>query len=115
MKKLNKVFWISFGVYSIFTVIEALVIERNENNLGFLINMKGYIPLIKYYTLVGLVFFVIAFISMLRNNLRYSKTVSLHNLEMKELKAKLFDLQKNQRSRPQEPSSEGTQAPKTEE
>ncbi len=114
MKKLNKVFWISFGIYSILTVIEALVIERNENNLGFLINMKGYIPLIKYYTLVGLAFFVIALISMLRSNHRYSKAIKDHDLEKKELKAKLLDLQKNQKSLSEDPPQD-TGAPKNEE
>lgn len=112
MKKLNKVFWISFGVYSVFTVVGTMVMERNENNLGFLINMKGYIPLLKYYTLVGLVFFVIALISMLRNTIQLSKAASQHDLEKQELKAKLFDLQKKLKSDTQNPAADEQNAPK---
>ena len=93
MKKLIKVFWISFAVYSAFTFIGTLVIERNQNDLGFLINMKGYIPLMKYFTLVGLVFCAIAFVSWWRTNVRLKKATDSFEMEKKELKASIFDLQ----------------------
>ena len=71
------------------------MIEQNENNLGFLINMKGYISLMKYYTFLGLVFFVVAFFSMWQNRQRNNKKMALLEGEKKELKAAMFDLKKN--------------------
>ena len=94
MKKSMKVFWISFAVYSVLTFIGTLIIEQNENDLGFLINMKGYIPLMKFYTFLGLLFFATAFFSMWRSRVRSSKKISLLEVEKKELKAAMFDLKK---------------------
>ena len=101
MKKSIKVFWISFAVYSLLTFMGTLVIEQNENNLGFLINMKGYIPLMKYYTFLGLVFFAVAFFSMWYNRRRNNMRIALLELEKKELKAAMFDLKKKTESTPQ--------------
>ena len=93
MKKANKVFWISFAVYSLVSFVGALVIERNQNNLGFLINMKGYIPLLNYYTFLGLVLFAIAFLLWWRTKARKNREITQLTEEKKELKAKMFDLQ----------------------
>jgi type VI protein secretion system component VasK len=96
MKKITKVFWISFAVYSFITFIGAIVIERNENNLGFLINMKGYIPLMKYFTFLGLVFFIIAFFYAWRSNVVNRKKIKRLEEEQNELKATMFDLKEKQ-------------------
>ena len=93
MKKAFKIFWISFAVYSILTFVGSILIERNQNNLGFLINMKGYIPLMKYYTFLGLVFFAIAFISIWRHRLHSKKEGGRFEAEKNELKATIYDLQ----------------------
>ena len=96
MKKVTKVFWISFAAYSLFTFIGSVIIERNENNLGFLINMKGYIPLMKYFTFLGLVFFAIALIYSWRSNALNRKEIKRLEFDKKELKATMFDLKKKQ-------------------
>ena len=101
MKKSTKVFWISFAVYSVLTFLGTLMIEQNENNLGFLINMKGYIPLMKYYTFLGLVFFAVAFFSMWRSHLRKFKTINRLEEEKRELKATMYDLKKKAENNPQ--------------
>jgi len=93
MKKASRFFWISFAIYTLVSFACALVIERNQNNLGFLIDMKGYIPLLKYYTFTGLVLFVIAFILWWRTKARKNREISQLIEEKKELKAKMFDLQ----------------------
>lgn len=100
MKKSSKIFWISFSIYSVLTFVSTLVIERNENNLGFLINMKGYIPLLKYYTLLGLVFFIIAFLLMWRTRVRNKKFFTHLEEENTSLKATLFDLQEKKETPP---------------
>ena len=98
MRNLHKAFWISFAVYSLLTFITTIVIERNENDLGFLINMKGYIPLMKYYTLVGLLFYLVAFGLMFKSRLKVRKLTSEFDLDKKELKAKISDLKREQKS-----------------
>ncbi len=94
MKKSTQVFWIIFTLYSVITFLGAIIVEQNENNLGFLINMKGYIPILKYYTFFGLVLFAIAFISRWRSKMGSNKRIKTLEEEKKELKASLFDIQK---------------------
>ena len=77
------------------------MIEQNENNLGFLINMKGYISLMKYYTFLGLIFFAVAFFSMWLSRRRNNMKLALLELEKKELKAAMFDLKKKTDKHPQ--------------
>ncbi len=101
MKKANRVFWISFAVYSLVSFVGSLIIERNQNNLGFLINMKGYIPLLKYYSFTGLVLFVIAFLLWWRTKARKNKEITQLTDEKKELKAIMFDLQDKKEAPPQ--------------
>lgn len=96
MRNLHKAFWISFAVYSLLTFLSTIVIERNENDLGFLINMKGYISLMKYYTLVGLIFYLVAFGLMFKSRIKTKKMLSEFDLDKKELKAKISDLKRNQ-------------------
>lgn len=93
MRKATKIFWICFALYSLITFASSLVIERNQNDLGFLINMKGYIPLLKYYTFLGLVLFAIAFFFWWRIKSRKNKEIEKLIEEKKELKATMFDLQ----------------------
>jgi bacteriorhodopsin len=113
MKKSTKVFWISFAVYSILTFIVTLMIERNQNNLGFLINMKGYIPIMKYYTFLGLLFFAVSFYSMWRNRSRNTKMLKRLEEEKKDLKAAMFDLNKKSVAPP--PVQEEADSPEPEE
>lgn len=111
MKKLHIVFWISFAVYSVLTFIGAVVVERNENDMGFLINMKGNIPLMKYYTLVGLIFFILAFLSMWRSRMRLSKTTNRFELEKKDLKALILDLKNKAADNSEEAENVGEPKP----
>ena len=91
----------------------TLVIEQNENNLGFLINMKGYISLMKYYTFLGLIFFAVAFFSMWFNRRSNNMKIALLELEKKELKAAMFDLKKKTEIPP--PITEDADRPEQEE
>lgn len=60
--------------------------------------MKGYIPAMKYYTLVGLFFYLIALGLMLKSKIRMRKITSEFDLEKKELKAKISDLKRSQQA-----------------
>ena len=48
----------------------------------------------KYYTLLGIIFFAVAFFSMFFNRRRNTMKIALLELEKKELKAAMFDLKK---------------------
>lgn len=112
MKKLHRAFWISFGIYSVLTLLGTVVVERNENDLGFLINMKRFIPFMKYYSLVGLIFFITAFIMMWRSRLRLKKAISHFDIEKKEMKASILQLKKEISKLKQ--ADEASEMPKTE-
>ena len=56
--------------------------------------MKGYIPLMKYYTFLGLLFFAVAFFSMWRTRLRIDRNLNRLEEEKRELKAAMYDLKK---------------------
>ena len=94
MNKWAKVFWISFGLYSILLLLGAVSIERNAYNLNFLFKAKEYLPLLKYFAFIGLAFFVVAFISSWRSRVYHNKMIKRLEDQKKELKANLFDLKK---------------------
>ena len=93
MKKSRKVFWFIFCLYFLMAIISAFVADYYQNDLGFLISMKGYIPLVKYFFLFGFILFGLSYIFMRMNFREYKKEVDKYETEKKTLKAKLFDLQ----------------------
>ena len=94
MTKSAKLFWISFGVYSLILLLGAITIERNAYNLNFLFKAKEYISLLKYFTFIGLAFVVVAFISAWRKNFSHKRAIKRLEDQKTELKATLFDLKK---------------------
>ena len=96
MKKSTKIFWIIFAVYSVMALIGSLIVEHYQNNLGFLIEMKGYIFLMKYYFIFGLLLFLIVFFSMLKDRAHHKKQINKLEDEKRELKATLYDLRNQQ-------------------
>ena len=93
MSKSLKFFWILFGVYFLLAEISTLIADYYQNDLGFLISMKGYIPLMKYWALLGLILYTISYIIVRVNQKNRSKDLEYLKAEKRELKAKLFDLQ----------------------
>lgn len=94
MSKSAKLFWISFGVYSLILLLAAITIERNAYNLNFLFKAKEYISFLKYFTFIGLAFFFVAFISAWRKNFSHKRDIKRLEDQKTELKATLFDLKK---------------------
>lgn len=93
MSKSQKFFWLIFGLYFLLAQLGTLVADYYQNDLGFLINMKGYIPLMKYFSLLGLVLFTIGYVMMRLGKKSRTKEHGYLKGEKRELKAKLFDLQ----------------------
>jgi hypothetical protein len=93
MSKAQKFFWLIFGLYFVMTEVATLVSDYYQNDLGFLINMKGYIPLMKYFALLGLALYTTSYVMMRLSEKNRIKQEGYLKGEKRELKAKLFDLQ----------------------
>lgn len=83
--------------------------DSKQDDLGFLLNVKYYIPWMKYFTFLGLVLFFIAYVAVTRDVRLMSKDLSKSKEEHMHLKAKLFDLQEESRSNKEESKSTPTQ------
>lgn len=83
--------------------------DSKQDDLGFLLNVKYYIPWMKYFTFLGLVLFFIAYVAVTRDVRLMSKDLSKSKEEHMHLKAKLFDLQEESRSNKEESKSIPTQ------
>ena len=108
MTKPRKVFWFIFSLYFVLALISSLVADHYQNDLGFLINMKGYIPLAKYFSLFGLILFGFSYLFMRLSLKDHKKNVQLLETEKKELKAQLFDLQEECKDEKEQKSSAGS-------
>jgi hypothetical protein len=97
MKNPRKTIIYLFLIFHLLHFIGALYIESRQDDLGFLLSIKGYLPLMKYFALSGLILFLIAYIVLLRETRFLRKEVTLAKEEHTELKAKLFDLQEEVR------------------
>ena len=93
MTKSHKVFWFIFCLYFLMALTSSFIADHYQNDLGFLISMKGYIPLAKYFFLFGFILFGFSYLFMKINLRDYKKEVDKYETEKTNLKAKLFDLQ----------------------
>jgi|GEM_PF-1540654 len=93
MNKTQKIFWLVFGLYMLLNLILSLVIDYNENNLEFLIGMKNYLSLGKYFAFLGVILYGISFFFSRMTFSRVRKENHTLSQEVNELKARLFDMQ----------------------
>lgn len=93
MKNPRKTIIYLFLIFHLLQFIGALYIDARQDDLGFLLSIKGYLPWMKYFALSGLVLFLIAYIVVLRDTRSLRKAVEQAKEEHTTLKAKLFDLQ----------------------
>ena len=98
MAKATKIFWIVFLIHNIGLLTVAIVMDLKENDLSFLINLKGYIPLVKYIALFGFLLFLTSFLLSILGTRKIKKEMKKLEQEKKELKAKMFDLQEAQQA-----------------
>lgn len=82
-----------FLAYNLVLFLGSLYVDSNQNDLGFLLNVKSYIPWMKYFTFFGLVLFFVAYVIFNRDIRVINKEVRKSKDEHTLLKAKLFDLQ----------------------
>jgi hypothetical protein len=93
MKNPRKLLFYFFLAYNLFLFLGAVYVDSNQNDLGFLLNIKSYIPWMKYFTFLGLVLFFVAYVVFNRDIRIVNKEVKKSKDEHTMLKAKLFDMQ----------------------
>ena len=98
MKNPRKTLFYFFLAYNAMLFIGSIYMDSKQNDLGFLLNFKAYIPWMKYFTFFGLVLFLIAYVVINRDIRIISSEVKKSKDEHTMLKAKLFDLQEANKS-----------------
>lgn len=114
MKNPRKTLIYIFLIFHLIQFIGALYIDARQDDLGFLLGIKGYLPWMKYFALTGLVIFLVAYIVVMRDFRLLRKSIDQAREEHTSLKAKLFDLQEASRKSDSLISTVGKEAPKTE-
>ena len=119
MKKPRFIFYLIFFLFHLGMFSFSLVVENFKNDFDFLFGLHGYIPSLKFITLIGMLLFIIDFAW-------YNITLRSHNKELEHLKseynsvkAKLFNMQEtikeaNVISDPQLPEGENKEEPSNE-
>ncbi len=93
MKNPRKTLFYLFLAYNLILFLGSVYIDSNQNDLGFLLNIKSYISWAKYFTFLGLVLFFVAYVVFNRDIRLIHKEVKKSKDEHTMLKAKLFDMQ----------------------
>ena len=93
MKNPRKTIIYLFLIFHLLHFIGALYIDARQDDLGFLLSIKGYLSWMKYFALTGVVLFLVAYIVVLRETRFLRKEIKLAKEEHTALKAKLFDYQ----------------------
>jgi len=93
MKKPRLIFYLIFFLLHLGMFTFSLVVENYKNDFDFLFGLHGFIPSLKFITLIGLILLIIDFVW-------YNITLNNHSKEMEHLKsehnsikAKLLDMQ----------------------
>lgn len=96
MSNSRKTVWIIFAIYTFIMLLVAYMVDRNQNNLDFLLRMKNYIPFMLYYAIFGVVIFLFALLFHQMDNQKAKKLITQLENDKNQLKAKLFDMQEEQ-------------------
>jgi hypothetical protein len=97
MKNPRKTLIYIFLIFHLIHFIGALYIDARQDDLGFLLSIKGYLPWMKYFALTGLILFLVAYIAVMRDTRLLRKSIDQAREEHTSLKAKLFDFQEASR------------------
>ena len=93
MKKPKLIFYLIFGLFHLLTFLATLYLDTQSENLGFLFKIQKYIPLMKYWALVGLVLIIIDMVIASFSQRTHQRGLEALEKENNTLKAKMFDLQ----------------------
>ena len=93
MKKPKLIFYLIFGLFHLLTFLSTLYLDTQSENLGFLFKIQKYIPMMKYWALLGLVLIIIDMVMASISQRTHNKSLEVLQKENNTLKAKMFDLQ----------------------
>ena len=118
MSNSRKTIWIVFAFFMFIQMGTFYITNKNQDNLIYLMEIQGYIPYMFYFSLTGVVLFMLSFMVYQLDNIKANKQITQLEREKNELKAKLFDIQeltsKSSDVKPV-PTADATQETKTEE
>ncbi len=100
MTKNAKYSWLLLAAFMLIQLGASYLTYTNQNNLGFLMEMKDYIPFMFYFSLLGFILFGIAFMASRMDVNKAKKETTTLTSEINTLKAKLFDMQEAQTNPP---------------
>ncbi len=93
MKNPRKTLFYLFLAYNALLFVGSMYVDSKQDDLGFLLNFKSYIPWMKYITFSGLILFLVSYVVVNREIRLIGSEVRKSKDEHTMLKAKLFDLQ----------------------
>lgn len=114
MSNSRKIIWISFALFMFFQMGTSYITDKNQDNLNFLIEMKGYISYMLYFSLAGVILFLLSFMVYQLDGMKANKQIAQLEQDKNELKAKLFDMQE-EKAKPVEIDESPVPEPKKEE
>lgn len=101
MSNSRKTIWIIFALFMFIQLGAIYIVDKNQEDMYFLMKMKGYIHYMLYFSLASVVLFMLSFMVYQLDNIKSKKDLAQLEQDKTELKAKLFDLQE-QVSKPKE-------------
>lgn len=93
MSHTRKTVWILFALFMFVQLLVAYMVDKNQENLNFLLNMKKYIPFMLYFSIVGAVLFLVSLLFLQIDNVKSKNLITQLENDKNQLKAKLFDMQ----------------------
>ncbi len=93
MSNSRKVVWVSFALFMFAQLGAIYFVDKNQEDMFFLMKIKGFIPYMLYFSLVGVVLFLFSFMVYQLDGIKAKKQIAKLENDKNELKAKLFDLQ----------------------
>lgn len=100
MKKNRLIFYAVFAAFHLFIVFFTIYVDSNKNDLSFLSRIHGWLSLLKYGAMVGLLLLIIDVIWDFASLRDLNRENAALNHEIGTLKAKLFDLQEAAKNSP---------------
>lgn len=100
------IFYCIFAAFHLFLFFFSLYVDSQRENVQFLLTLQSKIWMLKYGSFLGLLLLAINFIWDWRNTRAHRKEKDHLNHEINVLKAKLFDIQEEQRKTDYRPSPE---------
>ena len=105
------IFYCIFAAFHLFLFFFSLYVDSQRENVQFLLTLQSKIWMLKYGSFIGLVLLGICMLWDWNSSRAHRKEKDHLNHEINILKAKLFDIQEEQRKAEYRPSPEPPKTP----